>query len=452
MTAMNQTIRSEALSVWTIVWPLIITNILNVVVGIVDLKMVGALGVESIAAVGIARQVMMFLMVLMIAISGGASVVIANSFGAKNAEQVSSASAKAIVYMVASGLFVVTPAGILTSRGLLTLLGGSAEVVDQGGRYLEILFLGSIFTMLNFAVSGVLLGIGKTKISLVLLVGVNLLNIALNYLLIYGIGPLPALGVAGAALGTVIARAIGAVAGLWVVTTQRLPIRAHFRTGFSIDMPFIRQILRLGGPRSLQGVVRNFSRLLTIRIVTLLPEATRAISAYSIGMQVRMVSSFVGLAFMSAAMARVGQNKGAGDLDLAQRSGWIAAVMATCLMTLVAVTFVIAPSAIMSFFTGDEQVISMGRTFFVVVAMSEPLMAFAFALSGALRGGGDANSPFMWATIADLVVVIAAGYLMAVTFSMGFAGIAVALAVSALVRAIPIMIVYRRGKWRQRVV
>ena len=127
MTAMNQTIRSEALSVWTILWPLIITNILNVVVGIVDLKMVGALGVESIAAVGIARQVMMFLMVLMIAISGGASVVIANSFGAKNAEQVSSASAKAIVYMVVSGLFVVTPAGILTSRGLLTLLGGEAE-------------------------------------------------------------------------------------------------------------------------------------------------------------------------------------------------------------------------------------------------------------------------------------------------------------------------------------
>ena len=439
----------EIWKVWGIAWPLILTRMLDVTVGIVDLKMVGVLGFESIAAVGMSRQVTMFIMVLMIAISGGASVLIAHAYGAKDIRRVRYVAGASTVYMLATALFIVTPLGILSSRAILKSLGGADRVVQLGDSYLRVLFAGSIFTMFNFAISAFLLGVGKTKVSLVLLLTVNLLNIGLNYLFIFGPGPFPALGVAGAAVGTVAARGMGSIAGLWILVSPRFELRANLKEGLRWDFDLIKKILHLGGPRSLQGIVRNFSRLMTIRVITLLPDATRVVSAYSVGIQVRMISSFVGLSFMSAAMARVGQNMGARDPANAERSGWSAAVMAAAIMTLAAVIFVTIPDHIMRFFTDDGGVISLGKSFFIIAAISEPIMAFAFALAGALRGGGDSLSPFIYASISDLIIVIAAGFLLAVTFNMGFPGIAAALALSALTRAIPTTLKYRKGAWKR---
>jgi Na+-driven multidrug efflux pump len=222
----------------------------------------------------------------------------------------------------------------------------------------------------------------------------------------------------------------------------------RFRDGLKFDVPLIGKILYLGGPRSLQGIVRNFSALMTIRIITLLPDATRMVSAYSVAMQVRLISSFIGLAFMSASMARVGQNLGAGDSDTAEKSGWISAGMAASIMAVMAVVFMTMPDLIMAFFTKDREVISLGRMFFIIVALTEPIMAFAFALSGGLRGAGDPVAPFIYSSVSDLVVVIAVGYMLALPFGMGFAGIAAAIAISALTRALPTMLRYRQGKWK----
>jgi Na+-driven multidrug efflux pump len=222
----------------------------------------------------------------------------------------------------------------------------------------------------------------------------------------------------------------------------------RIREGWKLDFPLIGKILHLGGPRSVQGIVRNFSRLMTLRIITLLPDSTRAVSAYSVAMQVRMVSSFIGLAFMSAAMARVGQNLGGNDSDSAEKSGWIAAGMAAGIMAVAAAVFLIAPELIMAFFTADREVIQLGRTFFMIVAISEPIMAFAFAMSGALRGGGDPITPFVYASVSDLVIVIAAGYLLAIPLGLGLTGIAAGIAISALTRAIPVTLKFHHGKWK----
>ena len=180
-------LRNEIPKVWRIAWPLILTNLLNVTVGIVDLKMVGTLGFESIAAVGMSRQVTMFIMVLMIAISGGSSVMVARAYGSGDQSKITVIASRAIFYMLVSALIIVTPAGLFLSRAILNALGGSDEVVRIGTSYLKILFAGSVVTMFNFAVSAVLLGVGKTRVSLVLLLGVNVLNIGLNYTFIFGL-------------------------------------------------------------------------------------------------------------------------------------------------------------------------------------------------------------------------------------------------------------------------
>jgi putative MATE family efflux protein len=436
--------------VWALVWPIILTNLLNVTVGMIDFKMVGVLGVAPIAAVGMARQVMMFLMVVMIAISGGSSVLIAHAHGAEDRHRVGDTAAKAMGLMILAAVVLVTPLGLVLSRPILVLLGASDTVVELGMQYLSILFIGAIFTMFNIGVSGILLGVGRTKVSLCLLVGVNLLNIGFNYVLIYGAGPVPAMGVAGAALGTVLARGLGSGVGLWILMTPRLPVQMRPAAAFRLDMPLIRKILYLGGPRSLQGVVRNFSRLMTICVINLLPDATRAVATYTVAMQTRMISSFVGLAFMGAAMSRVGQNLGKGEPQAAEHSGWISASIAAAMMTVVALFFLLFPESIMGFFTDDGEVVRLGRVFFMIVAVTEPVMAFAFALGGALRGGGDSLSPFIYASVSDLVVVVLAGYILAVPCHMGFTGIALAIAISSLARAIPTTWKFRQGAWKNK--
>lgn len=441
-------LKTESRRVWAIAWPVLLTNILNVTVGIIDFKMVGSLGISAIASVGMSRQVMMFVMVLMIAISGGSSVLVAHAHGAGDRAAVSATAARCLLLMVAAAFVLVMPLGLLLAEPMLVALGGSPNVVDLGTTYLHILFAGSVFTMLNFAVTAILLGVGRTEISLILLVGVNTLNVLLNYLLIFGAGPIPALGVAGAALGTITARGLGSIAGLWIVTTPRLPVQACLREGLQLNMPLVGRILFLGGPRSLQGIVRNASRLIMIRIVTLLPDSTRAVSAYSVCMQVRLVSIFVGLAFMSAAMARVGQNLGAGDPDAAERSGWIASGMAAGIMTVVAVILFLFPATIMGFFTTDADVIAMGRTFFRIVAVTQPVMAVAFALGGGLRGGGDPMTPFIYASLSDLFVVVLVGYTLAIKLDMGLTGVALGIAVSAFTRSLPTARKFRQGKWK----
>lgn len=390
----------------------------------------------------------MFLMVLMIAISGGSSVLVAHAYGARDRHKVSEVASRSIIFMVIAALMIVTPLGILFSRPTLVLLGGTEEVVRLGEPYLHILFAGSIFTMFNFAVTGILLGVGKTRISLYLLIVINFLNIFFNYILIFGLGSIPAYGINGAALGTVLARALGSIAGIWILKSPRFQVEVDYRDALTFDWSLLQKILALGGPRSLQGIVRNFSRLMTIRIITLLPDATRAVSAYTVGMQVRMVSSFIGLAFMSASMTRVGQNMGGKHPELAEKSGWISAGMAMGLMTLLGLLFFLFPGKIMAFFTSDRAVIEMGTLFFVIIALSEPIMALAFALSGALRGGGDPISPFVYSSISDLLVVLVAGYIFAVLLQMGFTGIAVAVALSAITRAVPTTWKFRQGNWK----
>lgn len=435
-------------SVWAVAWPLICTNILNVAVGLIDLKMMGILGVTAIASVGMARHVNMLLMVLALAIGGGSSVLVARAYGARDADAVSEIATRTIVYMGLGAVLIMMPLGLLLSGWVLGLLGGAPDVVTAGRPYLQVLFAGSVFTMTNFGVNGVLLGVGKTRVSLVLLIVINLINVVCNYVFIFGIGPIPAYGVTGAAIGTVAARAVGAVAGIWILVSPRFPVRASVLHALSFDLSLLRRILFLGGPRSMQGIVRNLSRVMTLRVITLLPNATESVSAFSVGMQVKMISSFVGLAFMSAAMSRVGQHMGAREPAQAERSGWVAAGMAMVLMSAVAALFVVFPEHIMRFFTGDPRVIDMGKAFFVIVALSDPIMAFGFALGGALRGGGDPMSPFIYGSVSDLVVTIAGAYLLAVHLHMGLSGIAIAMALSAVTRAVPTMLKFRQGEWK----
>jgi putative MATE family efflux protein len=321
--------------------------------------------------------------------------------------------------------------------------------LEIGKIYLQIIFAGSLFTMFNFVTTGILLGVGLTRVSMVILAFVNGLNILLNYVFIFGLGPIPAFGVAGAAIGTVVARGLGSVACFRVLRHPDFSICIRLTEGFKPDPALIWQIVQLGGPRALQGLVRNGSRLAIVGIIGFLAAPTRSLAAYNVGMQVRFISTFVGLALMQATMSRVGRNLGAGRPDLAEQSGHHGARLAAFIMTIAAAFFLLFPNQIMGFFSDDADVIDLGRSFFMTVALTEPLMGLAFAYGGALRGGGDSFSPFIFSALSDLVVILGVGYILGVGFNLGIQGIAIGVAAGVITQAIPCWFQFIRGQWKK---
>ena len=195
--------------VWRLSLPVILTNLLQSLVDVVDVFMVGRLGPIAIAAVGMSSAIRMLVLVMLLSVAGGAMTLIAQAKGARDSERMSFVTRQAISSGVLLSL-VLTAVGMLLSRPLLVLANGNGEpeAVELGTQFLQILFLGTPFMVLSIVFSRLMQGAGDTVTPLVLNGSINLLNIFFNYLLIFGIGPFPAMGVAGSAVGTVLARGL----------------------------------------------------------------------------------------------------------------------------------------------------------------------------------------------------------------------------------------------------
>ncbi len=184
-------------------WPIVAASLLQVAVGIADIKMVGVLGPEAIAAVGMARTVIFTLVALVFAVSTGVQVLVAQYSGRGDQDNADRVVKQGLVAATVITLVVITPAGAIFSESVLRLLGANQQVLAHGTPYLQIMFAGMLFLVLSFIITAALQGAGDTLTPLILLLVANVFNIALNYLLIFGVGPFPRLGVPvmGTALG-----------------------------------------------------------------------------------------------------------------------------------------------------------------------------------------------------------------------------------------------------------
>lgn len=192
--------------IWKLALPVMLTNLLQSLLSVIDIFMVGRLGPIPIAAAGMSNTIRMLVLVLMLSVAAGAMSLVAQAKGARDPQRMSDVTRQAI----SSGLIlaiVLGIGGILLANPLLTLAnsGGDPEAVELGTAYLQILFLGTPFLVLNIVINRLMQGAGDTLTPLLITAGMNFLNVGLNYTLMFGLGPIPAFGLSGAAMGTVTA-------------------------------------------------------------------------------------------------------------------------------------------------------------------------------------------------------------------------------------------------------
>jgi putative MATE family efflux protein len=438
-----------ARDVWRLALPVIFTNLLLTMVNIVDLFMVGRLGPIEIAAVGMSNTVRLLVMIGSLAVTAGAMALAAQAQGARDPAQLSFVTRQTLSLTVLLAL-ALGVAGYLASEPLLTFLnsGGDPRAVELGTGYLQLLFLGTVFLLANFAISSLMQGAGDTVTPLYLSIGINLSNIAFNYAFIFGLGPIPAMGVTGAAIGTITARMLGALAGLIILYSGKNVVRL-LPGSYRPNWPMFRDILSIGIPSGLQGIVRNSAQILVVSIVTSTAAGTYGAAALAIGLQIESLAFMPGLAISVAATSLVGQALGAWQLDEARRRGNAAIALGVVVMSVLAAPLIVFAPTLVRLFdpSAHPVVIEAGTSYLRINALSMPILAIAMVTNGALRGAGDTKPGLIGNLLGRWLTVVPLAALFGLTLGWGVVGVWWALVIGTAVSALYVLWRWRSRKW-----
>lgn len=432
-------------------WPIVTGAVLNWVMGVADIKMVGSLGPEAIAAVGQAQGIIQAITAIILAVATGTQVLVARYTGAGQRDKVAEVTRQSIIICFIFGIILI-PLGMLLSGPALAKLGVSSTVLQEGTIYTNAFFWGAIGLMINFMISSALQGAGDTLTPMLMLAWINLAHIGLEYMLIFGIGPFPRMGVAGAAWAVVVSRGLAAIFLLWVVTSGRFAIKVPLRHSWRIDWAIWSRMFYIGIPSSLQGMTRSVSYLMLAFVLNHTFARDAAISGHTAAGQWGALGIFVGLSMMTAAMTAVGQNMGACNPKRAEESCWSVVWVSTVSSIILGGLCILFGKPLIGFFTTDAQSLYWGYWALVFLSAFLPFSTISMAFSGGLRGAGDTLSP-LWATlISNLLIGPGLAYLLALTLNMGPIGAWLGLAISMVVQALITGFIFKRGKWKRIII
>lgn len=432
-------------SVFTLAWPAIIEQMLHMTVGLVDNAMVGRIGAPALAGVGLANQVMMLSTTVLGAVATGNTALVSRNVGGKHFAQAGKVAEQAIYLAIGIALVVMT---ILLGfdDSILRFLFRNTDpaVLNISVDYMSIVALGLIFNYVLMLTNGTLRGAGDTKTPMQIAGIVNLVNIVGNYILIFGFGPIPAFGVKGAAISTAFSHLLGGILAI-IALLRNSAIEVNFKR-FQVDTAVMARILKIGVPAAVeQGSMRLGQLFYTMIIASL---GTVAYAAHQVALNAESLSFMPGFGFSLAAATLVGQNLGAHDPDLAERSGNAARDMAVLVMSGMAVIFVLFSEPIIRIFTPDPDVISLAAQCLRLVALSQPALAIQMVYSGGLRVAGDTKG-ILWITLTGFMVIrLSLAYVLSIYLNMGLIGAWIAMAADLNVRALWVWLRYRNGFWK----
>jgi putative MATE family efflux protein len=435
---------SAPLGVWQLAWPTIISYATHTLVRWADLIMVGPLGREALAAVGLGGQAFFLVQSIGLLVPTGLTALLARAVGAGDMERADRVMRHALWLAAAIGT-LTTIAGVPLATAALRLYGVEPAVVTLGADYLVWLLAGNVPFVLTLVISAALRAAGDSRTPLVTGVVANVVNVALNWVLIYGHFGFPALGVRGAAMASSIAMVAQLVIQLvwWRSARLRLkPSRERLRP----DRDLFRSLIKIGWPTAIEGLLFAAGILWFQRLVG--GYGTEAVAAYNVGAAILSLAFLPGMGFAAAASALVGQHLGNNDPDAATRSGWRATKGAlVCLVVLGAVVVALARPAA-ALFSRDEVVQDLVVLFIYILGAVLPLMAVEYAVGGALRGAGDTFFPLAVVFTGLFVCRLIPATILALGVNAPLGWVWGALVLDYLARALLVARRFRGGRWK----
>jgi putative MATE family efflux protein len=393
---------------------------------LVNIIWAGRLGAAPLAAVNTAAFIVWTVEALASLCSVGTNALVSRHVGAGERETARGIAGRALgVAAIVSA--ATAAAGFASLDALFAFMGTDAEVTELGRSYMMIFFAGSFTVFVWAAVEAVFRAWGDTRTPMKLLVWSLVANAVLDPLLMFGIGPFPRWGVAGASVATIACRLVASAVGLVLLYRRGLVEPGSFLRADGTSL----RIVRIGLPIAISQASFCVVYMALTRVIAIF--GTPAIAAVGIGHKSESVAYFVAVGFSFAAATMVGQNLGAGRPDRAARAAWVACGYTMIVATVVAVAMLAAPRAIARIFIDDPAVVEIAVRYLRIVAVSEFFLVFEFVLEGAFGGAGDTVPPLIVSGPLSIARVPAA-YFLAVTLGWGIDGVWWAISLSSILK------------------
>jgi len=438
-------------AVWKMAWPTMLTNAIGGAQGIVDHILVGHLvGFKGNAAIGVAWQIFIVVIVFISSIFTGMSVLVARFAGAGDEEKVDRTVYQAFLTALGISLLILAPIGYFVSPLLLDLVNAAPDVKAEALPFLRIAFMFSSGMMVFFMLGGALRSAGDARTPMVLGIVMTVLNLVLNIILIRGLGPIPAFGTKGSAMGTMIASSLISIyaifkllRGGWVIS---FPRGKALGPGWAV----IKSLFSFGLPTGIQGIAMNVGGVLMLSFIGSLAQSAAAQAGFAISYtELFSLITWTSVGLMGAAAAVAGQNLGAGQPDRANEAVHVAARFGVAGAALVGFFFLFFPRQLLAIFgMHDPAVVEIGVELLRVLSISGFFIAVALTFTGGLQGTGDTKGPLYISIISQIVVPLGICFIIKETSTLKPIHVWLAILIGHITRCVLSVMRFRQGKWK----
>ncbi|MCW5978368.1 MAG: MATE family efflux transporter [Bryobacteraceae bacterium] len=431
-------------AIFLLATPMVLEMLMESLFAIVDVFWVTRLGANAVAAVGLTESMMTLVFSVAIGVSMSATAMVARRIGEKDERGAAVAGAQAILIGAAVALAIGLPGYFLAGR-LLGWMGASPELIAEGRRFTAISLGGNVVVMLLFLNNAIFRGAGDAFIAMRVLWFANLVNIALDPCLIFGWGPFPELGLAGAAVATLIGRGLALAYQFWVLLSagSRVPLRV---ADFRVAPQVLASLVRVAAPGVAQFVIGHTSWIVLVRFISSFGAA--AVAGYTIGLRIFVFVILPSWGLSGAAATMVGQNLGARKPDRAERAVYITAFYNMAFLAAVAVVFIGMPETLVRLFTTDPGVVPYAVDCLWIVGCGNIAYAFGMVMVQAFNGAGDTVTPTIINVIGFWLIEIPLAWTLAFPAGLEVRGVYIAIPIAELIITLMGAAMFIRGRWK----
>jgi putative MATE family efflux protein len=424
--------------------PMVLEMFMESLFAIVDVFWVSRLGADAMATVGLTESVLMLVYCFAMGLSMAATAMVARRIGEKDHEGAAVAAIQALFVGITASIVIAIIGGV-TAPKLLEIMGATPEVIATGRSYAAITMGSSVSVVLLFLNNGIFRGAGDAAIAMRVLWLSNIINLILDPLFIFGIGPFPELGVTGAAVATATGRSIGVAYQLWILFSGTGRVKLVARQ-CQANWKVMRRLSRVALNGMFQYGVGQISWMVLVRFVSSFGSA--AVAGYTVGIRIFIFAILPSWGLSSAAATLVGQNLGAQQPDRAERSVWLTGLYNMVFLGIVTVVFVAFPEPIIRLFTDDPAVIPFGVDCLRIISYGNLAYAYGMVMVQSFNGAGDTFTPTVINIFGYWLFQLPVAYWLAFHTSLGPKGVFAAIPIAETAIAVVGVILFRRGRWK----
>ncbi len=425
--------------------PMILEMLMESIFALVDIAYVSKVSVNAVATIGLTESVITLVYALAIGLSMAATAVVARRIGEKDVDGARIAAVQAIGLGVVVSI-ILGIVGILFAKEILGLMGGEPDLIAEGYGYTQFLIGGNITIMLLFLINAIFRGAGNASIAMWTLVLSNGLNIILDPIFIFGLGPIPEYGVMGAAIATNIGRGTAVLfqLGILFFGWGKIKLALH---DLVLNLKVMYNLIRVSLGGIAQFLIGTSSWVFLMRIMS--EFGSEVLAGYTIAIRVMMFTLMPSWGMSNAAATLVGQNLGAKQPERAEISVWKTGKYNAIFMGTVSLVYLIFAKSIISWFNTTPSVVENGALCLQVIAAGYIFYAYGMVVSQAFNGAGDTKTPTKINLISFWLFQLPLAYVAAMVLGWGAKGVFIAITLAEVLLAIIAMVWFKKGKWKQ---